>query len=111
LNINQTQLDRIEAALMFTGDPALAIEACKEIRDNIACPQLLKLAQDNVNDGLEVDEDAGTSPSEEGSWVQAWVYVKKPLRDCEACTASGDPANCDVCHGLGEVHIDFEDIA
>lgn len=31
--------------------------------------------QEHGSDEIEIDEDAGTSPADEGTWVQAWVWL------------------------------------
>lgn len=37
--------------------------------------EYLKVAMARTNDGLEIDDDCAFSPSDEGCWVQAWMYV------------------------------------
>lgn len=58
---------------------------------------------DPSSDDIEVDDDAKLSETDNGVWVQAWVWVAKPL--CEDCgepydESKGDPwAMCDKCIG------------
>jgi hypothetical protein len=102
-----------------------ALEAVKEIRDNVACDALIELARETYqNDDREIDDDAGTSPTDEGSWVQAWVYVRKPTVECKQCNGHGaigptgaaapdgdrdylSTFTCGVCAGEGEIRLEF----
>lgn len=114
MNITDDQLKAIEAALTFTGDPLEAHKACKAIRDNIASKVLIRMARAEIKglDDIDIDTDAGTSPYDEGTWVQAWVHLRKPCEDCETCDGRGtiEPdLKCAACDGEGVIYGEFED--
>lgn len=114
MNITEPQLKAIEAALTFTGDPLEAHKACKAIRDNIATAKELQLARDETRgiDDISIDDDAGTSPYEEGTWVQAWVHLLKPTKECDTCNGTGrvvPDVLCKVCTGQGETYLEFDE--
>lgn len=50
-----------------------------EARDNVASPGLRELAHEvHGCDEVEIDDEgAGTSPSDEGTWVQAWAWLSR----------------------------------
>lgn len=114
MNITDDQLKAIEAALTFTGDPLEAHKACKAIRDNIASKVLIRMARAEIKglDDIDIDTDAGTSPYDEGTWVQAWVHLRKPTEGCDACNGTGldtrgTETHCTTCGGEGEVYVEF----
>lgn len=76
----------------------------REALDAVATPAVREVARDTYqNNEIEIDEDAGTSPSDEGTWVQAWVWVAYP--DCETCDGGGKDENdepCADCGGTGK---------
>lgn len=98
--------DAVVAACALLGEEehAKTLLAVKEALDGIATPTVREVARDNhQNDELEIDDDAGTSPSDEGTWVQAWVWVAWP--DCETCDGGGTDENdepCPDCGGTGK---------
>lgn len=52
------------------------------------------------SDDVAIDDDAHASPSHEGVWVQAWVYL--PLQTCDDCgkqvpSIIGCPDGAEVC--------------
>lgn len=106
MNIHQAQLDVIEAALMFTGDPLEALKVIEDIKAQIAAPDLLKAAKDKYDtDYVSVYNDAGTSETDDGCWVEAWVYVNRELCDCQDDGMPPDPEtgviDCSKCGGSG----------
>jgi hypothetical protein len=78
----------------------------REALDGIATPAVREAAQEQFqNDECEIDEDAGTSESDKGIWVQAWVWVAFP--DCQLCDGIGhepddEDAKCIDCGGSGK---------
>lgn len=41
-----------------------------------ATPEQIKRARDQYEtDDVEIDDNAGISPSDDGVWVQAWVWL------------------------------------
>lgn len=56
---------------------ATALEkAIGEMRDAAATPEERAAAQDeHGSDDVEIDDDALASRTDEGTWVQGWVYV------------------------------------
>jgi DnaJ-class molecular chaperone len=71
--------------------------------DAIATPAVREAASMHCSDDIEIDSDAGTSPSDDGTWVQAWVWV--PYPDCETCDGGGkdeQDQDCPDCGGTGK---------
>lgn len=105
MNVSTDQLNTIEQALTLQTSWADALKVVEEIRSNVAKPDLIDIARDiHVNDDIEVDDDAGTSDSDEGSWVQAWVHVRKKICECQE-DGIVDPEtgaiDCGKCDGSG----------
>lgn len=105
MNISIPQLETIEKALTLQTSWSDALKVVEAIRENMAKPDLVSIARDKyVIDDIEIDDDAGTSESDRGIWVQSWVYVYREL--CE-CQESGivDPEtgviDCGKCDGSG----------
>jgi hypothetical protein len=118
MHITIAQLDLIEKALKLSENWDKALEAVQEVRDNVADDALISKARDEYqNDDVEIDDDAGTSPHDGGCWVSAWVHLRFPTKECEACDGTGhiDPRNedefpgrCAACHGEGEITLNFD---
>jgi hypothetical protein len=114
-HVSLPDLQRIEKilsddAVIAAGNLSMAEDidkarlAVSEALNGIATPAVNQVAADTyVSDEIEIDSDAGTSPSDEGTWVQAWVWV--PWPDCEDCDGIGrDEADqeCSSCGGSGK---------
>lgn len=51
-------------------------------KDRVANPALIAQASKlYADDECEIDDDAGTSQADTGTWVQAWVWVPLPDDD------------------------------
>lgn len=90
MHIAAEQLDKIQDALM-SRDPVACTVAQSFIvtaKDARAAPALIEAARGLYADGsdndLEIDDDAGTSPTDDGTWVQAWVWIGSPAEDEES---------------------------
>jgi hypothetical protein len=93
------------------------IEAALSSRDAIACAEAIGLilaakndrASDELrtqaealygSDELEIDDVAGTSEAEFGTWVQAWVWVPKATcGDCGEPLHEDEREYCSRCSG------------
>jgi len=79
--LNHQHIDQIQDALM-SRDPiacTIAIGLITTAKDHRADPALLAKASDlYATDELEIDDVAGASEGDAGTWVQAWVWVPKP---------------------------------
>lgn len=99
--------DVVVAACALTGEEkhAQVVSGIGDALNAIARPSVIQIAQErHQTDELEIDSDAGTSPSDEGTWVQAWVWLDYP--DCETCDGSGrdeEDQECSDCGGVGRV--------
>lgn len=125
MHITTSQLDTIEQALKLGESWDKALEVVAEVRQNVASAALLQRARDKYqDDDIEIDDDAGTSPYDDGCWVSAWVHLRKSTRMCEVCQGHGSvgplgaPApqgtthyfatyTCGNCRGVGKVMIEF----
>jgi len=127
MHITSHQLSIIENALLLQAEWDKALEAIKEVRENVASDAMIALAQDRYgSDDVEIDDDAGTSPSDEGCWVSAWVWLRKPTVECKRCAGLGSVSHikgaqapdgdldyfqthtCPDCDGDGEIIQEFE---
>jgi hypothetical protein len=125
MHITAAHLDTIEKALTLQENWDKALEAVKEVREGVASDALLKAARDAYqSDDIEIDDDAGTSPHDEGCWVSAWVHLRKPVKECDVCHGHGSigPVGAEVpdggldyfsthtcgnCAGEGEIRLEF----
>ena len=59
--------------------PFDALKLMAEALGGVASPGLCELAREiHGDDEVEIDDEgAGTSPSADGTWVQAWVWVER----------------------------------
>lgn len=79
--LNPQQIDQVQDALMSrdVDQCIIAIGLITTAKDARADPALLAAANDlHASDDIEIDDVAGTSPTDEGTWVQAWVWVPAP---------------------------------
>lgn len=77
---------KIEAAL--AGDDDL-IDLVSAALDATAGPELIATARAQyASDAIEIDDDAGTSEGDGGTWVQAWVWV--PNQNAGLCAQCGN---------------------
>lgn len=91
MHISETDLNKIMDALMSRDETQclIAQSFIVNAKDAKASGALREAALDRVmnefhaTDEIEIDDDAGTSASDEGTWVQAWVYVPNPEEDDE----------------------------
>lgn len=89
-----------------------ALDKLVAARDAVASPGLRELAHEiHGTDEVEIDDEgAGTSPADEGIWVQAWVWVphdklvEAGLREVATCPRCGNTDNdgSDTCPDCGE---------
>lgn len=85
MHINRNDLEKVAAALQSahaffggadTAQIEEAIEILAKVRTFDASEALIEQARDeHGTDDLEIDDDASTSPAEDGTWVQAWVWL------------------------------------
>lgn len=67
------QNPHVEAALAGDGD---LVKLAADAFAATASPALIEKARDLYqDDDCEIDDDASTSESDAGTWVQAWVFV------------------------------------
>lgn len=80
LTLTRENLDAIAAGLApgaTIADVAAALAAVATIREYEATPDLIERARsEHGTDEVEIDDDASTSPSDEGTWVSAWVWLE-----------------------------------
>jgi hypothetical protein len=80
-HIKLDDLNKIQDALM-----SREVHAClvaqgiiSVAKDAVADPAMIRAAELlHANDEVEIDDDAGTSQGDTGTWVQAWVWVPLP---------------------------------
>jgi hypothetical protein len=97
----------IAAGTLSCGEDIIAAKVAIGYALNaIATPAAREAASMYASNEIEIDDDAGTSPSDYGTWVQAWVWVEYP--ECETCDGSGegeDGGDCTDCGGSGKGEI------
>jgi hypothetical protein len=120
MHISETDLNKIMDALMSRDETQclIAQSFIVNAKDAKADGGLREAALDrvmnefNATDEIEIDDDAGTSPSDDGTWVQAWVWVPKPNEiECGQCegtgqtesASNGEIEECPVCDGTGMI--------
>ena len=68
-------------------------DAIKAMKDAAADETDIERAREGYgNDECEIDDDAVCSPSDEGTWVQAWVWLAKP--GCATCGETDCGGEC-----------------
>jgi hypothetical protein len=120
MHINEADLNKIMDALM-SRDPMQCLVAQSIVvkaKDARADGAMRDAAENRVmfefhaTDEIEIDDDAGTSSTDEGTWVQAWVWVPAPEEDeieCGQCEGTGTTdamgfeEECPVCSGTGQI--------
>lgn len=115
MNIPEQDLNKIMDALMSRDEMQCLVAQSLIVtaKDARADPALISEAQNLFGfDEIEIDDDAGTSESDSGTWVQAWVYVPKPEEtECGQCEGTGRTQSasnlkeeeCPVCDGTGQI--------
>lgn len=101
-NISLTDLTVINDALMLQTGWDKALEVVKRIQGSVASDAEIVAAQvEYGNDECEIEGEATTSFSDEGTWIQAWVWLRYP--DCETCDREGKIGadDCTACGGTG----------
>lgn len=87
LTINGRDLGVIEAALRsctHASHRAAAEKVITGVREFISTPELLDEARElarhveDEEDRISFDDEASTSPSDEGTFVSCWFWVPKP---------------------------------
>lgn len=121
--VNATDLELITDALAAPDDVekrVAALDAIAKLRGFDASPELLDEAREwalrveDEEDRISFDDEASTSPSDEGTFVSCWFWVPKPEADeidCGQCEgtgtlqegASGASELCPVCDGTGKI--------
>lgn len=115
-----TTLEVLEARADALAAVLVAQSYITNAKDSRADPALIEAARDlyamRSGDDVEIDDDAGTSGSDAGTWVQAWVYVRHDEEDeeddsCGQCEGTGTikgglggdgpDEECPVCDGSG----------
>lgn len=95
MHINEGDLNKVMDALM-SRDEAQCLVAQSIIvnaKDGRAEGDEIERARNEyANDECEIDDEAGTSRSDEGTWVQAWVWLAAPT--CEDCGELEDACSC-----------------
>lgn len=80
MHINNIGLDVIETAVRSLPHSELrqnALLAIDDVRDAVATDEQLDLggqAWRNI-EGIQIDDDAGTSQTDTGFWLQGWLWV------------------------------------
>jgi hypothetical protein len=86
--LNHLDFAKVQSALesgkaFFAGadqdELACAIKLMRDAKSHVASPGLRELAHEvHGCDEVEIDDEgAGTSPSDSGTWVQAWVWLDR----------------------------------
>lgn len=107
---------------------AAALDAIAKVRGFDASPELLDEARglalqvEDEEDRISFDDDASTSPSDEGTFVSCWFWVPKPEADeidCGQCegtgtiegglSGDGPDEECPVCDGSGTIENEDEE--
>lgn len=98
-HVPQDGIATIERALTLQEGWDKALEVVAKLKADAATPAERAAAEaQHCNDECEIDDDAGTSRADTGTWVQAWVWV--PYPDCKACDGEGE--DCETCNGSGK---------
>jgi len=82
--LNPQQIDKIQDALMSRDidQCIVAISLITTAKDARADAGLLAAANSlHASDDIEIDDVAGTSEADNGTWVQAWVWVPRNIPD------------------------------
>jgi len=79
--LNPQQIDQIQDALMSRDQAKCMVAesiivAAKDARADAGL--LAKANELHASDDIEIDDIAGTSAADNGTWVQAWVWVPNP---------------------------------
>lgn len=100
LTITEADLNKIQDALMAAEDAIpdhnaawLQVMSAQAIiataKDGKADAALRAAAEHRImwefraTDEIEIDDEASASHSDEGSWVSAWIWVRRPTEDEE----------------------------
>lgn len=108
LTIDSKDLETLEAAAVYappgSDERAKALAIIAKVRGFIAPEELLDEARqlasavEDEEDQISFDDEASTSPSDDGTFVQCWFWV--PNARCEECDkplAEGEAGNCAEC--------------
>jgi hypothetical protein len=88
-----TSLEPGRHALVNVIAAAVIAEACfvREVADRAM--RNAAISEHCSDDEVEVDDKPCISASDQGTWVQAWVYVPNPEKDDEDDNTDGDSAS------------------
>lgn len=83
VNFTQEEMAAIQSLVGSGHAPGLASLASK-MKTSVECQEkagsVIGLAQamyaDDSENNIEIDADAAVSPNDDGTWVQAWVWVE-----------------------------------
>jgi hypothetical protein len=79
--LDAAALTNIRAALFDRDETAReqAMIALLDAEQSVADGDLIAAARaEHGGDDVQIDDDAGTSDTDEGRWVQAWVFMPDP---------------------------------
>lgn len=103
--LDSTALANIRAALFNRDEEARqrAMVAILEAEQAIADVDMIHAARvEYGGDDIQIDDDAGTSDTNEGVWIQAWVFMRDDASDddddiCTACERDSLDCSRDPC--------------
>lgn len=79
-----TDLEIIKRALTLQEEWDKALEVIAKLDEHKATIEEIAAAQElHGSDEVEIDDDAMTSHGDDGTWVQAWVWIPKVSDDVE----------------------------
>lgn len=109
--IGPNEIDTIIAAIEDScpamGEPLCdALGLIEKAKADRADPALIEAAREAYgSEDIEIDDMAGASPGEGGTWVQAWVWIAdEDDGECKTCAGSIETRllPCDECGALDE---------
>lgn len=83
-SLQRNELDKIQDALMSRDEIAckMAMSFLTNVKERMADSDLREQAHDLYGtDEVEIDDEAATSEADNGTWVQAWVWVSNEERE------------------------------
>lgn len=78
MHIPEADLLKVHQALLTNENLPKALELVNKALGAHATIEQIEAARDEYgSDDIEIDDDAGTSSADDGTWVQAWVWLPK----------------------------------